>query len=297
MKEPALRGERMETFMDSKELSGIAIAQRMNRAPSATEVLMMEDRTSVKRRLNIAVNDGELSPFEAQQEYMRYMASTNRRYAEMDVMYGVTVGVPELYRAPSSDAPWPVSMDNFEPFVEPPRRARAAVVEKPVGDRWKVVGPVPSPEYLEVAERIGLKSLPVMKSRVEHFLANVVGWPVYRYERVMAYLQYIADRDTGYAGDGGWAGMGRTVPTWLPFREKDRKGAGNGHHQLYEREVPLHALQKIDRVEAEFPEAPISFWVSDYKVERPDPFLMMKVCQNETARWVIDVWDEPGWSA
>lgn len=68
----------------------------------------------------------------------------------------------------------------------------------------------------------------------------------------------------------------------------------------YPHTVPLHALKKVAQIEADFPH-PVAFMVSDYAPApqfRVDPFLMAVVNNPKLAagvgRFVIDVWDEPG---
>jgi len=73
---------------------------------------------------------------------------------------------------------------------------------------------------------------------------------------------------------------------------------------LYRRAIPLHALRKIALIEKEFdgPIRPV-FMVTEYTTEaqvviRPDPFLMAVIPNELVAqghgRFIIDVWDEPG---
>jgi hypothetical protein len=78
--------------------------------------------------------------------------------------------------------------------------------------------------------------------------------------------------------------------------------AGNAA-KVYERTIPLHALQKIAKIEREFGANKVVFMVSDYVVQphvviQPDPFLMAVVPNNGLrhgfGRFCIDVWDEPG---
>ncbi len=70
----------------------------------------------------------------------------------------------------------------------------------------------------------------------------------------------------------------------------------------YTRTLPLHALKKIAFVERSFKEG-VVFLVTDYEVAPhsvtgPDPFLMAVIPNSAVShgkgRFVIDVWDEPG---
>lgn len=71
----------------------------------------------------------------------------------------------------------------------------------------------------------------------------------------------------------------------------------------YTRTIPLHALKKIAFVERNFTAGKVAFLVTDYTIAphivvNPDPFLMVVIPNNAVAhgkgRFIIDVWDEPG---
>ncbi len=71
----------------------------------------------------------------------------------------------------------------------------------------------------------------------------------------------------------------------------------------YSRTLPLHALKKIALVEREFGAGKAVFLVTDYTtaphiIINPDPFLMAVIPNSAVAhgkgRFIIDVWDEPG---
>lgn len=73
--------------------------------------------------------------------------------------------------------------------------------------------------------------------------------------------------------------------------------------KVYSRAIPVHALQKIAKVEKEFGAGKVVFMITDYVTQphvviQPDPFLMAVVPNKDLAkgvgRFVIDVWDEPG---
>ena len=54
----------------------------------------------------------------------------------------------------------------------------------------------------------------------------------------------------------------------------------------------MHALLKVKEMESAFHPGSLCFAVSDIK-RVPDPFLC--VAGHGTDKYVIDVWDEPGW--
>lgn len=71
----------------------------------------------------------------------------------------------------------------------------------------------------------------------------------------------------------------------------------------YSRTLPLHALKKIAFIEKNFTAGKPIFLVTDYTVAphiiiNPDPFLMAVIPNSAVAhgkgRFIIDVWDEPG---
>ena len=73
--------------------------------------------------------------------------------------------------------------------------------------------------------------------------------------------------------------------------------------QPYALTIPLHALKKIALIEKEFGAGKVSFLVTDYTTQphvviTPDPFLMAVVPNSAVVhgkgRFIIDVWDEPG---
>ncbi len=69
----------------------------------------------------------------------------------------------------------------------------------------------------------------------------------------------------------------------------------------YERLVPMHALQKVAKIETKFGDR-VKFFVSDYASLKPDPFIMVRPALRESGginlyHFVFDVWDEPGFGA
>jgi hypothetical protein len=94
------------------------------------------------------------------------------------------------------------------------------------------------------------------------------------------------------------------VPFWAPLRTVDRCDAftkpgeyrmlGATKAEVYDRAVPKHALEKVRQLEQpeNFGLGVLKFAVSDYAAVKPDPFLL---CLAGGTRFVIDVWDEPGW--
>ena len=63
--------------------------------------------------------------------------------------------------------------------------------------------------------------------------------------------------------------------------------------------IPLHALEKLKLIENEFGNQ-VSFYVSDYTSDVPDPFIMVvpkNINTNVDVKdyiIIFDMWDEPG---
>jgi hypothetical protein len=89
-------------------------------------------------------------------------------------------------------------------------------------------------------------------------------------------------------------------PFLIPPRPHDWRSASS---PAYTRTLPLHALKKIALVEKNFTAGRVMFLVTDYTIAphvviNPDPFLMAVIPNSAVAhgkgRFIIDVWDEPG---
>jgi hypothetical protein len=77
---------------------------------------------------------------------------------------------------------------------------------------------------------------------------------------------------------------------WCPLRESDYTGSSYGSY-LYQKPVPITALQKVEKIIENYHSPQnLYFYVSDFNVERPDPFLAVQICGELI---VIDHWDEP----
>lgn len=147
-----------------------------------------------------------------------------------------------------------------------------------------------SPEYLALAEKLGVKAVDVLQARLLAFFAEA-GIRVFPYDRVAAYL-------TGLWGEGEY------LPAWgwAPLRTADvRKLTSNGAVDgtilpiAYREPVPMPVLETVDRVLEAFPDDDLHFYVSaraeEYRA-KGDPFLALSAAGLPF--FVIEVWDEPG---
>jgi hypothetical protein len=145
-------------------------------------------------------------------------------------------------------------------------------------------------KYWELAQELGIKAGKVVQRAVADFI-----WAqdieMYDYEEVFTYLSAIADRD-------------RKRFIWRPLRDRDRTTlyrlsdlGKHGYYQHdrwecrpYDKPVPFEVLQNVKLIEAKFPDT-LNFFVSDYAVVDPDPFIM---CHTwDMTGIVFGVWDEP----
>jgi len=90
------------------------------------------------------------------------------------------------------------------------------------------------------------------------------------------------------------------------FNQSNHTITYDAHVSVYDKLVPMHALKKVALIEREFT-GDVAFFVSDYVTSphiiatpnpRPDPFLMAVIANGRAregiGRFVLDIWDEPG---
>lgn len=219
-------------------------------------------------------------------------------------------------------------------YVPPePKKPEAPYVPikySPVSAKLQSYSPEQIAEYAEVAAAVGVapydlvveefktylrgKDFPVYDlSTVVSFMdakskAEGQGWgwnwlPLREKDRIQAHFGTEATRRErsfrSFSTDPVWEGEDRPASDhYTPARH-----IGGSHvamTQIYDKVVPLHALKKVALIEKEF-RHPVAFMVSDYAPApafKADPFLMVVIQNNSLrtgeGRFVIDVWDEPG---
>lgn len=180
------------------------------------------------------------------------------------------------------------------------KRAAAAEVEAPAPvNRVPLpritIGAVPSYNYIEKCEAIGANQL-ARWERLKMIVA-LESPGLYDIDEVNEFLCREAPLGMGVK----WNPLcGVTCPGNGIMWSYDIGGGGNSYVYLvpkpkYSKSVPLRALNLISTIEKEIPGV-FGFYVSDYAVARPDPFLL--VHDNGTQRSMIVMhWDEPRWDA
>ena len=170
----------------------------------------------------------------------------------------------------------------------------------------RLVEPQKQRSYEEVAQSLGFIPAELIRAQLLEFFEDE-GIKLYDYDQVNAWLT----KKKVEAKAENWC--------WRALREKDiitRYQWGHDHQtgkwsdgfysssgkswqcRPYERLVPLHALEKVAKIEAKFGDR-VKFLVSDYAVPNVDPFIMVRpaMCDSGTnAEYdlIFDVWNEPG---
>ena len=152
-------------------------------------------------------------------------------------------------------------------------------------------------EYSRLSDKIGFAPGSMYDERLKAFLQHQE-IPRFSYADVDVYLRAKARADLGDAVR--WC--------WRPLRERDRTldwalmgSEGHGAYRgkdwsgrPYGKIIPMRVLERIALVQEEFPDA--IFFVSDYEMSKPDPFLAVCGPMADTHLFIIDVWDEPGFT-
>lgn len=218
---------------------------------------------------------------------------------------------------------------NIEPVDEP----YVPIKYKPVSISIKSYTPEQIAEYAEIAEVVGVAPADLKIEEFKTYLRGKE-FPVYDLDTVVSFMDAkskaegrgwgwnwvpLRDKDRITASFGKEAER-REIDRWsrigasgqLNWIGEDRPASdhyashvsfGVGHVkevQKYDKVVPLHALKKVAMIEREFKHS-VAFMVSDYAPApefKADPFLMVVINNSNLnagdGRFVIDVWDEPG---
>lgn len=159
--------------------------------------------------------------------------------------------------------------------------------------------------YEEVAQSLGFVPGELIRAQLLEFFEEE-GIKLYDYGQVRAWLT----KKKVEAKAELWC--------WRPLREKDiitaynwevldnhRRTFSDGSYSSnewgcrpYDRLVPMHALEKVAKIEAKFGER-VKFFVSDYTSPNVDPFIMVRPTMTTSGPsadyyLVFDMWDEPG---
>lgn len=126
-------------------------------------------------------------------------------------------------------------------------------------------------------------------------------------DRAMAEFWMAQFRETESRGYFSGAGRPRPPMPKIEILQRAITPASDYHAgadaKIYDRAIPVHALKKIATIEKQFGAGRVAFMITDYVTQphiviQPDPFLVAVVPNKDVGkgvgRFVIDVWDEPG---
>lgn len=172
-----------------------------------------------------------------------------------------------------------------------------------------VVGTQSLGVYEELAGKLNYLPAQLLEEQLLRLLAenNI---RVFDHDEVDRYLAAIAeaegkmwiwrplrDEDRPDWGEGG-AGESNHHGWWGRTPKGSNEYVGHGScrpkehaYRPYHRAVPVHVLRKVDLIQNKFGPR-VKFFVSDYAVPKPDPFIM--VTARDVSHIIFDVWDEPG---
>lgn len=152
--------------------------------------------------------------------------------------------------------------------------------------------------YEELAKKLDFFPAQLFDEQLLRFLSEE-NIPIFDYDKVDAYLAALAEaqgkvwvwrplRKKDKPVDWSWSG--RLV------RKKDETRWHGAYHDSwsyrpYDKAVPIYILRQVKKIQEKFCDHAL-FFVSDYAVPNPDPFIMVTVQDGQ--KIVFGVWDEPG---
>jgi hypothetical protein len=156
--------------------------------------------------------------------------------------------------------------------------------------------------YENLSNELGFYPAQLLEEKLKRFLVEQK-IPTYNLAEVDRYLTHIARKNNAFwiwrplrkqdkPQGWGWRGTRDTAKGDDPY-----KGYGHGsymqqdwEYRPYDKAVPIHILRRVKKIQENFGNE-VLFFVSDYAVSQPDPFIM--VTALDVSRIVFGVWDEP----
>lgn len=159
------------------------------------------------------------------------------------------------------------------------------LVDRPEPENIKRPDAAAADEYEAVAGDLGFAPPELLRQRIIEFMLDQ-GMPIFNNEKVDKFLKGIASKDGKY-----WV--------WRPLKSAEPTSQFHATHHGqtvsagYDKAVPLDILKRAGALKKKFGEK-VDFFVSDYAVKDPDPFIMLKAKGIEQPI-IFGVWDEPNW--
>ena len=202
-------------------------------------------------------------------------------------------GLADLFRLMPRERQ--IDLDRANALRRPEETPRQRVT---VPDRPKPLSLAPSvipDEYVALATWLGFAPGKLLDQQIRNFLIEQQ-IPIYNYNAVCSYMTQIAvaaganffwrplrKRDADIYGNWGWA-----------------RGKDHGYYQRgdsvcspYDKLVPSHILGDVKVIQEKFGDQ-VAFFISDYKADSPDPFILVTAPSETVSLRVFGAWDEPG---
>lgn len=158
--------------------------------------------------------------------------------------------------------------------------------------------------YRRTANAVGFEPTALVEAEVLAFMAEqkIRRYPL---EKVAKYLRFRAKKDGGPYTVWGWKAL-RSVDAVESVKGSEQAWFDRGNVYIpptilthggaiagqYEHAIPLRVLGRVEQFVQQFGDK-VKFLVSDYAVQRPDPFIAVVPSRGVHEPIVFDVWDEP----
>lgn len=163
-----------------------------------------------------------------------------------------------------------------------------------------VVVNYPLTEYEKTAKELNFLPAALLHKQILQFLSDEKIF-TYDFEKVMKYLWSDVEKLNKNLIKEKNRSESLLKVIWIPLRYEDGwdsrhegfgwHGSANDKNIMYDKLIPAHILKDVQKIENKF-ENKVKFFVSDYEVVNPDPFIM--VTANNMNHIIFGVWDEPG---
>jgi hypothetical protein len=162
-------------------------------------------------------------------------------------------------------------------------------------------------EYQKVADTPGFEPPEIEAQKREVARREVVeflldkGYPIYSNKAVHDFMAKLAEKEKkvfcwarlrGKATPAESERMREFMQNFYVDHSVSREEHGLIVPSPYRKRVPLEMLKRAAAIKEKFGKE-VEFYVSDYAVVDPDPFIMVK--RGNCEHIVFGVWDEPGW--
>ena len=172
----------------------------------------------------------------------------------------------------------------FKDAIQPPIKValkKKVKLKQPEPIREQVLAEIEA--YEKLCEELGLRPTAIAANRVIRQFQSV-RIPRYDPDEVSAYMTSITPVGMHWC----WQGLGHSDDSRSSYANVD----GCTISGLYEKLVPIHILKRMKVVRELFKREKPKFYVTDYAVPDPDPFISVVFPDGQSV--IFGVWDEPG---